>query len=148
MKEYGLSEYDTTILTDEAETAGYFERCIKEGLKNTSGVAGKLGLPRGGETITPKTIANWIINKKADITNTSPEELNKLVVNQTQKVAISDEELEKIIKKVLAENPKAVANYKSGKENALMFLLGQVMRETKGKAYAEKIKQKLKVLLK
>ena len=43
-------------------------------------------------------------------------------------------ELEKIIDKILAENPKATADLKAGKENALKFLVGQAMRETKGTA--------------
>ncbi len=61
---------------------------------------------------------------------------------------ISDSgELQKIIDDVIAGNAKSVADYKSGKENALQFLLGQVMRQTKGKANpqtaAELLKQSL-----
>lgn len=48
---------------------------------------------------------------------------------------ISDSgELQKIIDGVIAANAKSVADYKAGKENALQFLLGQVMRQSKGKA--------------
>jgi aspartyl-tRNA(Asn)/glutamyl-tRNA(Gln) amidotransferase subunit B len=43
-------------------------------------------------------------------------------------------ELEKIVDAVLAKNAKSVADYKSGKENALKFLVGQIMKESKGKA--------------
>jgi aspartyl-tRNA(Asn)/glutamyl-tRNA(Gln) amidotransferase subunit B len=43
-------------------------------------------------------------------------------------------ELEKIVEKILAENEKSVEDYKAGKQNALQFLVGQVMKETKGKA--------------
>ena len=129
MKEYGLSEYDATILTDEKETAIYYEASVKIG--NRQKAIGNRN----------KLIANWIINKKADIKKISPEELLKLIAGQSQKAMIPDEELEKIIKKILAENPRAIADYKSGKENVLMYLLGQVMRETKGKADAETIKK-------
>ncbi|MFA5777254.1 MAG: Asp-tRNA(Asn)/Glu-tRNA(Gln) amidotransferase subunit GatB [Parcubacteria group bacterium] len=45
-----------------------------------------------------------------------------------------DGELEKIIEKVLKDNEKSVEDYKSGKKNAFQFLIGQVMKETKGKA--------------
>jgi aspartyl-tRNA(Asn)/glutamyl-tRNA(Gln) amidotransferase subunit B len=42
--------------------------------------------------------------------------------------------LEEIIDKVLAENSKAIEDYRAGKEASLKFLLGMIMRETKGKA--------------
>jgi len=45
-----------------------------------------------------------------------------------------EEELRKIAEKVIAENPKSVEDYKKGKENAIKFLMGQVMKETEGKA--------------
>ena len=48
---------------------------------------------------------------------------------------ISDEgELELAIKKAINNNPRAVEEYKSGKLNAIQFLVGQIMKETKGKA--------------
>jgi aspartyl-tRNA(Asn)/glutamyl-tRNA(Gln) amidotransferase subunit B len=46
----------------------------------------------------------------------------------------SEEELEKIIKDVIKKNEKSVADYRKGKKEALGFLVGQVMRETKGQA--------------
>lgn len=61
---------------------------------------------------------------------------------------ISDEgRLEQIIKMVLDKNPKSVVDYKAGKQNALQFLAGQVMRETKGAANPVKIQELLKKLL-
>jgi len=48
---------------------------------------------------------------------------------------ISDEGLiESVIDKVIAGNPSVIEDYKKGKKNALAFLVGQVMKETKGKA--------------
>lgn len=48
---------------------------------------------------------------------------------------VSDEsELENLIKKVIENNQKIVEEYKNGKENALQFLMGQAMKESKGKA--------------
>ncbi len=43
-------------------------------------------------------------------------------------------ELESMVNKILADNPSAVADFKAGKENSIKFLMGQVMKETKGKA--------------
>jgi aspartyl-tRNA(Asn)/glutamyl-tRNA(Gln) amidotransferase subunit B len=48
-------------------------------------------------------------------------------------IAASDE-LAAVVEKVLAENTKAVRDYRMGKEEALRFLVGQVMRETRGRA--------------
>ena len=57
------------------------------------------------------------------------------VVEEMDLGQIGDEgELEKIIEKIMAANPDPVNDLKSGKENALQFLVGQVMKETKGKA--------------
>ena len=43
-------------------------------------------------------------------------------------------ELEDIVKKVLSENQNSVNDYKSGKQNALKYLMGMIMKETKGSA--------------
>ncbi len=48
--------------------------------------------------------------------------------------AIVKDEIEKICKEVIEENPKAVEDYKNGKKQALNFLVGQVMKKTRGKA--------------
>ncbi len=56
--------------------------------------------------------------------------------------------LEKLVDKVLQANPSAVADYRAGKENSLKFLMGQVMKESKGKAdpqlATEMLKNKMK----
>jgi aspartyl-tRNA(Asn)/glutamyl-tRNA(Gln) amidotransferase subunit B len=52
--------------------------------------------------------------------------------------------LENFCKEAIKENPKAVEDYKSGKKHALNFLLGQVMRKSKGKANPKNIKELLK----
>ncbi len=61
---------------------------------------------------------------------------------------ISDSsELESIVKTVIAANDKSVADYKAGKQNALQFLLGQVMKQSKGKANPQTTTELLKSLL-
>ena len=61
--------------------------------------------------------------------------------------AFDDSELEIFCKKAIEQNPKIVADYKGGKDKAIMALVGAVMRDTKGKAQADKVKEKLKNLL-
>ena len=61
---------------------------------------------------------------------------------------VSDEgELSKIVKKVIAENPKAAEDYKKGKGNSLQFLIGKVMAASKGQANPEVAKDLLMKLL-
>ncbi len=135
MREYGLSEYDAVILTDEKGIADYFEKAVKQTTSDK-------------DQLTAKMIANWIINKKADITKVTPEELIRLITQKSQKSSISDEELKEVIRKVIASNSKAVTDYKSGKQQVLMFLVGQVMRETKGNCENKKVIFLLKEFIK
>ena len=135
MKDYGLNEYDAQILCESRKTADYFEESFK------------VSKFKGLKEMTAKTIANWIINKKVDIEKVSPEELVKSISQISQIGQMGGNELEKIILEVLKNNQKAISDYKSGKEQALMFLIGQVMRETKGQANPEEIKKQIKNLL-
>ena len=62
---------------------------------------------------------------------------------------ISEEgEIEKAIEEVIAENPKIVDDFKGGKSNAIMALVGKVMAKTKGKANARSVNEILRKLLK
>ena len=62
---------------------------------------------------------------------------------------ISDQsEIEDIIKKVIAENPKPVEDYKQGKEASFQFLVGKIMAASRGKANPEMTRQALKEALK
>jgi aspartyl-tRNA(Asn)/glutamyl-tRNA(Gln) amidotransferase subunit B len=57
------------------------------------------------------------------------------IISEKNLAQVSDEnEVEKIVLEVLGKNDKSVADYKAGKDNALKFLIGQVMAATKGKA--------------
>jgi len=133
MGDYGLSAYDANILTDTKEIADYYEKAVELGMKK--------------KNITPKKIANWIINKKADIAKIAPEELISAVNIQLQKPTISDEEVEVAVKKVISQNSKAVSDYKSGKTNVIMYLVGMTMRTLKGQADPEKVKKLIMELL-
>lgn len=57
-------------------------------------------------------------------------------------------ELETVIQSILDQNEKSISDYQSGKANALMFLVGQVMRQTKGKANPNLVKEMLEQKLK
>lgn len=137
VRDFGLSDYNADILTREREIADFFEETCRVSRE----------ISNDKYQISNKDIANWIINKKIDPEKTLPAEFIKEIIAATQISGISNEELEAIIKTVIANNEKVVNDYKSGKENALMFLVGQAMRELKGREKADKVREVLKSLL-
>ena len=54
---------------------------------------------------------------------------------------VEDDQIENAINEAIKNNPSAIEDYKNGKENAVNFLVGQVMRLTKGKANAGQTNQ-------
>jgi len=60
---------------------------------------------------------------------------------------IDEKEIEKVVRKVISENPKPVSDFKSGKEQALQFLIGKVMAASQGKASPEIVSKIFKKLL-
>ena len=86
--------------------------------------------------LTAKAVWDEVVKTKK-----SPSE----IIKEKDLIQISDESsLEKDIGEVIKENPKSVEAFKSGKENAVMFLVGQVMKRTKGKANPKVVQEILK----
>jgi aspartyl-tRNA(Asn)/glutamyl-tRNA(Gln) amidotransferase subunit B len=168
--DYQLSEYDAAIMTSDKNTADYFEKCvalygnpktitnwlmgdiswymkennisIKElGLKEEH-LSGMLKMIDAG-VITGKTAKTLLI--EIIETGKDPEKL----VKEKGLEQISDINLlEDATNQVIAENPKSVEDFKNGKDNALMFLVGKVMQKTKGRANPNKINEMLRGKLK
>lgn len=86
-------------------------------------------------------VSNLFLNK-LEVREMEVAEITKLLDEEKNKLTDENDLLE-IIKDVTEKNRDAVASYKSGKENALQFLIGMVMKETKGKADAETTKELL-----
>lgn len=129
-KQYNLNNNQAEILTREKNIADYFEESV---------IAGK-------DRVSPSQIANYIINRRVNINEILPAKLVQNILNSTKKTTVDDKELEKIISDVLKTNEKAVSDYKKGKEGAIMFLVGQVLRKSPGldaNVIRKKIKSKL-----
>ena len=106
--------------------------------------------------ITPENFAEFItLVNQAKISSSAAQTVLKEmfetgidpshVIEEKNLTQVSDEsELEKIIEKVIKNNPKPVEDYKKGKKNALQFLVGQVMKLSKGKANPQIVNQILK----
>jgi len=109
--------------------------------------------------IDAENFAEWIgLIHKGTITTRAAKEVLKemwatgkdpdLIISEKDLTQVQDiNELEKIASKIINENQAAVLDYKQGKEASLQFLIGQVMRETRGKANPEIISDILKKLL-
>jgi len=162
ISEYGLSEYDASLLTSSKPMSAFFERCVA------------LSGSQGGKK-QAKSISNWMTGElfrllnandiDIDASKITPEHLvgmlgkindgvlsgsaakvvleemfntgksaDKIVVERGLSQISDTKEIEDIIDRVIAENPQPVADFKKGKEKAQGFLVGQVMRLTKGRA--------------
>lgn len=90
-------------------------------------------------SVDPKEAVNIVLSAtekiRASIKENPKEFANKLKQEKENKVD-SEDELLKVVNAVISENPKSVEDYKKGNENAVNFLLGQVMKATQGKADA------------
>lgn len=91
------------------------------------------------QNIEPEKLANILINRP-DFRELSTEEFVARLNDLEQKVD-DTQELMGHIERIIQENASAVKDYKKGKESAIEFLLGQVMRETKGKAEPDKTRK-------
>ncbi len=156
IEQYGIPQYDASVLTSSREMADYYEQCVK--LFNNPKVVSNWmmgdflrmmnasGVEITGVRIKPEHLARMLklldegtISGK--IAKTVFEEMFKTgkdpeaIVKEKGLVQISDESaIEAVVDEVIAANPKSVGDYRSGKEKALGFLVGQVMKATKGKA--------------
>ncbi len=157
IKEYGIPEYDASVLTSDKSLSDFYEATVKL-------------------TGQPKETSNWIMSQLLRFmneenienvwdTNIKPQHFKELfnlidsgkitsniakdvfrevfktgkspseIVRDKNLEVVTDESLIKqIIKKAMEENPKAVEQYKNGKKGVLGYFIGQVMKATKGKA--------------
>ena len=165
-KEYNLPVYDADVLTTSRELADYFENCVKEfpNPKQVSNwvMGSLLGLLNAKEKtidqspISPINLARLlklmdegIISGK--IAKTVFEEMAqsgkppKEIVEEKGLVQVSDTSaIDDVVTNVLSRCSKEVEKYKSGKTKLFGFFVGQVMKETKGKANPKIVNEVLK----
>jgi len=125
---YKLRDYDASVLTETQQLADYFEECARVAQK------------QGKKELTAKKMANWLINRKINLDEVLPAQLAAKMLESAAATTISEEKLEKVIRHVLAENQKAVTDYRKGKQQALMFLVGKVRIKIKQIDYPKILK--------
>jgi len=170
---FGIKSEDAESFIGNIELGSFFEKVIddfkgdKELVKSASnyissdlvGLMTSSEAPRGSTSgvkyPSDKSFSEIIkMFKAGELSSRGAKDLIARILNEDiypRKVAEkegliqkSDEgELKTIIEKIVAENPKVVADYKAGKEASLQFLLGQVMKVTKGSANPQVIKKVL-----
>lgn len=169
MDEFGLPAYDASIITASKHLADLFEDTValcgkpKEVsnwlmvetlrlLKEKEMEAEDISFSPAQLAAVIKMVDEGKINRtvakdvfeKVFCQNVNPEEY----VQQQGLGLISDDNLLKdTISRIIADNPQSVADYKKGKVKAMGFIVGQTMREMKGKADPEKVNSIVKELL-
>lgn len=170
INEYNLNSYDAGILVQDKKIADFFVETVKlyKNPKNaanwiTQDISAYLNDSNKGICelkITPVLLSKMLNMIDSNIISgkIAKEILSDMltsgkdpeaIANEKNLIQISDKDaLVEIVKKVIQENKKSVDDFKSGKENALMFLVGQIMKLTKGKANPGMVNDLLRDLLK
>ncbi|MFQ5645994.1 MAG: Asp-tRNA(Asn)/Glu-tRNA(Gln) amidotransferase subunit GatB [bacterium] len=169
VSQYGIPGYDGEVLTGSQALADYFESCVK--LLNqpkliSNWIMGEVlrilkenSLDINEFPVTPDKLAGLLklvddgtvgansakkALEEAYKTGKDPQE----IIRAKGMIQVSDEgEIKKIIQGVIKENPGPVADYKGGKTKTFGFLVGQVMKASRGKANPKVVNQLLKTML-
>lgn len=170
LEEFGLPEYDAELITADRDLAEYFEAVVAIYNKDYKAVSNWImgefmrlmneqGIEVGEVKIKPEDFAamlklmdEGVISSKIakvvfeEMLNTGKEP--KTIVGEKGLVQISDSSaIEQIVADVIKDNPGPVAEYLGGKDKVLGFLVGQVMKLSKGKANPQMANEFLKKAL-
>jgi len=139
VEELGLKYQDAYIITRNKNLSAYFEEVYAKYFEKTKKLEEKV-------KNVGQSLANLIINRKVE-TNLPVEDFISKAIEILSPKKTDIKAVDRAVEKVILANSKAVADYKSGKINALMFLIGQVMREMKGKAEAKIVGERISLVL-
>jgi aspartyl-tRNA(Asn)/glutamyl-tRNA(Gln) amidotransferase subunit B len=165
INELGLPAYDAGVLTQQKAMSDFFEQGLSLG-----GPAKPLSNWLMGEVnaflkdknkeisdipMTPEALVNMIkLIEKGTISSKIAKKVFKeliekggdpeKIVKDKGLVQISDEgEIQKMVNETLDENPQSIADFQNGKDKAIGFLVGQIMKASKGKANPQMVNQLL-----
>ena len=170
IEQYKLSSYDAGVITASKSLADFFDACLEE-TDDAKAVAnwimGELSAHLNANDIevsdvplTPQGLGKMIaLIDKGTISSKIAKKVFKemleyggdpeQIVKEKGLVQISDEgQLKAIVTEVIANNPQSVEDFKNGKDRALGFLVGQVMKATKGQANPQMANQLIREKLK
>lgn len=165
VRQYGIKDDEAVLISAEIETAEYFEDLVRQGATPRTGVqwiTARL-LPVLKERnqamaqcrITPRRLAELLaLTEREEISQNAAREVFAFMLDSDQSAAeliekhglkqIGDTQaLESMVEDIMAAHPDAVADFRNGKNQALSFLIGQIMRSSQGKANPKVIKELL-----
>jgi aspartyl-tRNA(Asn)/glutamyl-tRNA(Gln) amidotransferase subunit B len=165
VSQYGLPAYDAGVLTDSRTDADYFEAVVAacgDGKQASNWLMGDVRKSLEGHGLTLAQTKMWPEQLGALITMVKAGEISgkaakevcdamvadgrdpKDIVAERGLGQVSDESvIAAIVDKVIAAQPDSVAAYRGGKAKALDFIVGQIMRESRGKAKVDVVKRLL-----
>ncbi len=165
IKEFGIKEYDATVITSTLEMAKFFEQMIKEGASAKMSVTwltvelqGRLEGGVGVEDSAVSAVKLATIVKRIEDGTISGKAAKEVLDYLMKKEGEVDDVIEKlglkqvsddgailtIIDEILTANEDKVAQYKNGKDKLFGFFVGQVMKASRGSANPAKVNQLLK----
>lgn len=165
-EDLGLPRYDAEVLTLDPAISAFFEECVSLGgepktlsnwiMVELLGYMKNKGLSYDSIPVSPQYFVSMLdlikegvisgkIGKDVLITMIETGKEPKIIVEEHGLQQISDEEsLSRIVDEIISNNQSVVEEIKAGKEKALGFLVGQVMKITKGKANPGKVNELLR----
>ncbi len=167
---YGLTPYQAHVLTLERATADYFERAVAVAVASPAGLANWItgdlarlthesGAGLQSIPVAAEHVARLVgMVEQSEITGSAGKQvLEAMFTTGERPEAVVDRldlrqmgdasTLEVLATEVLAENPKLVETYRSGKHNAIQAMVGKAMAKSKGKANPQKVREILEVKL-
>ena len=166
VQQYGVREYDAQVLTLTRETGDYFEEAVRisgDGRATANWVTGDLAglLKAAGKTIAESPIPAGHMGELVALVSRgelsgklAKEILPKMLESGERASVIMEREglrqisdagaLDRIVEEVVTGNPKQVEQYRAGKAAVLGFLVGQVMKASRGQANPAAVNEALK----
>ncbi len=168
--DFGIKAEDIEVYINDKILADYFEGVVskigenKESYKTVSNLITSdfIGLKKGNEDVKLPSLENFaelasLFTEGKISSRAAKDILGMIVLNDESPVSIAEKNrmfqsndtgpIEEIAKKLIEENGSVVEDYKNGKENALMFFVGRIMKESKGSANPSIVKEVLIKLL-
>ncbi len=164
--ELGLSEYDANVIVNQMDIALFYDKALKQGVNAkiaSNFLMGEVAAYLKEEKIaineTKLTVENFVkllsLLEKGTISNNiakqlvveilkSGEDAQQLVEKKGLSVLSDTKQLEDLARKVVEANPEQVAAYKGGRDKLFGFFVGQIMKETKGRANPQMLNEILK----
>ena len=166
VEEYGVSEDDAALLTQSADLATYFEDTVRDSgspKAASNWVKGEVlrrmrdeGVELAALKVQPPALAALIgLIESGNVSGSAAKQVFERMSKTGESAvdAVAAEGLTQIddgdalaaaVEAVIDAQPDAAANYRAGKDGALGFLVGQVMRETRGKANPKRVNELLR----